>query len=346
MSGDVTLLLPGLLPGDHQPLPLENYPAISRIVAAAKQSQVRTGGLESTVLKWFHGSAAPGQNCAAMLGFTVDFPNAAGAAFRLRADPVFQQLDINEAILADAAVLDIQSAEASAIIADLNFHFKDDGVVFRCAEPTRWYCEFPRVLNVSTYAPSYATGKSVALTMAQGSDAGVWRGWLSEIEMLLYSHTVNQERLACGKTAINSLWLWGEGDMHQLASPPIVLNNVIVFADDFYVRSICNYHNIEVGALENVYFDVKESSVLLVDDRLSSALATGDDARCESVLEALEQGVFSKLEAAFRSNPALTCNVWCGDDRWISSSAPTWSGRIASFFSRLVRRQSVAEDVV
>lgn len=340
MNADVTLLIPGLLPGKNQPHSLEKYPAVNRIVAASTQSQVKTEGLESAVLNWFHGPSAPERNSAAMLGFNLDYTNTANTTFCLRADPVFQQLDINGAILADSTILDITETEASAIISDLNHHFEDDGLAFCSVEPSRWYCTFPSALNISSVPPSQAIGKSVSLNMVRGEDAGVWRGWLSEIEMLLYSHRVNTERAASGKAAINTVWLWGEGEVEQLSPVTLALNEIVVFSDHFYVRSICNHHRIDCKSLENVHFDVTASSILLVDDRLSSALATGDSARYETELGCLERGTFAKLEHHLKSGVALKCVIWVGDNCWLDLSVTTAAERFIGFFSSLFNRSS------
>jgi len=283
-----------------------------------------------------------------MLGFQLDYPKtasgAAPAPFCLRADPVFQQLDINEAILADSSVLDLQASEAAAIVSDLNLHFKDDGVIFRSATPTRWYCELPRELNLTTLSPGHATGRSVSLTMVQGEDAGVWRGWLSEIEMLLYAHPVNQARAEAGQSLINSLWLWGEGNPGLLPTPARPADEALVFSDHFYVRSISRHHGFDCQPLSEFSTSDTATNVLIVDDRLSVALATGDQAQYDRVLASFEEFVFTPLEARQRKH-ASTAAIWGGDDQWLALSAkPAVAKRLSNFLSGLIRRRSKARE--
>ena len=53
--------------------------------------------------------------------------------------------------------------------------------------------------------------------LPQGSASGAYRNLLSEIEMALHEHEINQRRVAAGQQPVNSLWIWGGG-----AAPPVV----------------------------------------------------------------------------------------------------------------------------
>lgn len=333
-DADVTLLLPGLITGEPQSHQLADYPVINRVTAGASVSQVVNASLESTALNWFHGENAPLQNSAAFVTYRLDYSGATAPPACLRADPVYQQLDINEAILAHSSVLDVQMHESQEIIADLNRHFADDGVVFSCVAPKRWYCTFPRQMNVQTVPPGTATGRSVSLTMVQGVDAGVWRAWLSEIEMLLYSHPVNQLRASSGKSVINSLWLWGEGGPQALSSLAAPKEGTKVFSDQFYVMSLARYLGVEALPVTDFDVDTTPENVLIVDDRLSCAVATGDDRLFESVLTQLETGVFAVLEQLCRRHPSLVIDIWCGNDLWLRVSGRTVAGsRLSSLYT-------------
>lgn len=283
-------------------------------------------------MKWFHGNTAPEHNCAASLGYRLDCPGAATHVACLRADPVYQQLDINQAVLADRSVLALQADEAAAIVDDLNRHFAQDGVRFQCATGDRWYCLLPRALQVTTIPPGSATGRNVSLTMTKGRDAGVWRGWLSEIEMLLYAHPVNQQRAAQGLPAVNSLWLWGEGSANQVSlSKP----GATVFTDHFYTRSVADYLACHCQPLEAFSASRLGHNTLIVDDRLTAALATGDAAGYESLLQHYESAIFQPLASAGQTSAPLTLQLWGGGENLLTwqpvSSAPGW-------FSRLLNR--------
>lgn len=53
-----------------------------------------------------------------------------------------------------------------------------------------------------------------------GEHTVMHRNILSEIEMALHEHEVNQRRIAAGKQPVNSLWLWGGGTAPQKTTRP------------------------------------------------------------------------------------------------------------------------------
>jgi hypothetical protein len=64
--------------------------------------------------------------------------------------------------------------------------------------------------------------------LPQGSASGAYRNLLSEIEMALHEHEINERRVANGQQPVNSLWIWGGG-----AAPPVVSRyQPPLFADD------------------------------------------------------------------------------------------------------------------
>ena len=64
--------------------------------------------------------------------------------------------------------------------------------------------------------------------LPDGPASAAYRNLLSEIEMALHEHEINQQRLAAGQQPVNSLWIWGGG-----AAPPVVSRyQPPLFADD------------------------------------------------------------------------------------------------------------------
>jgi hypothetical protein len=64
-----------------------------------------------------------------------------------------------------------------------------------------------------------------------GVDAADFRSRLSEIEMALHEHEVNQARQARGEFPINSLWIWGGGrlpDIEPRPLPPLFCNDPLL----------------------------------------------------------------------------------------------------------------------
>jgi len=67
--------------------------------------------------------------------------------------------------------------------------------------------------------------------MPAGRSAGDYRNLLSEIEMSLHDHEVNQRRTAAGRQPVNSLWIWGGGlapEREKRTLPPLFANDPLL----------------------------------------------------------------------------------------------------------------------
>ena len=85
-------------------------------------------------------------------------------------------------------------------------------------------------LPIATAAvPAYVVDQKVPTDFQpHGEDSANYRNLLSEIEMSLHEHEVNQRRVAAGQQPVNGLWLWGGGmapARQTRAQPPL-------FSDD------------------------------------------------------------------------------------------------------------------
>ncbi len=64
-----------------------------------------------------------------------------------------------------------------------------------------------------------------------GEGAGAFRSLISEIEMSLHEHEVNQRRLDAGLQPVNSFWLWGGGfapEQETVPHPPLYSNDPLL----------------------------------------------------------------------------------------------------------------------
>jgi hypothetical protein len=106
---------------------------------------------------------------------------------------------------------DLAASDTQALLAQLNMHFAADGLAFVAPRPDRWFVRAPRPMTIATSALTRAIGQPLHPLQPQGADAGTWRRWTSEIEMLLYEHPVNVDRERRGMTSVNSVWFSAGG---------------------------------------------------------------------------------------------------------------------------------------
>lgn len=143
---------------------------------------------------------------------------AAPAATWLCADPVHLRLHQEQLILADGSRLAITPDEAQAFIDELNRQFVDSGR-FHLGAAERWYLELPTEQTLGDFAVlplSVVAGRRVEQQLPTRADLRWLRRLLNEMQMVLHEHPVNQRREERGQPTINSLWLWGGG---QLPNP-------------------------------------------------------------------------------------------------------------------------------
>ena len=67
--------------------------------------------------------------------------------------------------------------------------------------------------------------------MPSGDEAGSYRNLVSEVEMSLHDHEVNERRVAEGRQPINCFWLWGGGyapEQETVPHPPLFANDPLL----------------------------------------------------------------------------------------------------------------------
>jgi hypothetical protein len=216
----------------------------------------------------------------------------------LRADPVHLRVDHDALMLHDASILDVQKHEAIALIEALQRHFHDDGLEFHAPAPDRWYVRANADDLPSTTPLWKAFGRNVFGLLPEARGGFNWRSALTEAQMMLASHEVNQARAQAGKPPINSVWFWGEG----VKPRDVTKRYSVVHADDAFARGLGVLTGAEVRALPRGIAEVdlvgEGERVLVVIDSLSAPLHRADAAAWVAQAEALEASWFAKLGEA------------------------------------------------
>ena len=104
-------------------------------------------------------------------------------------------------------------------------------------QPGRWFLRCDAAPAMTTTSLGTATGRDVRAFLPQGPASARWHRILTEIQMLLHSHPMNDAREAAGRLAVNSVWLWGGGTLP--APAPAVFDQV--WSNDATVRALAHY---------------------------------------------------------------------------------------------------------
>lgn len=147
----------------------------------------------------------------------------------LRADPVLLRPGLNNLLLLPGERLAIEQSEADALIDSLNTLFNADGITFYAPAPTRWYAHLTQVPQVEFVELDKVLGRQIDGLLPMGKDALVWHRYLNEIQMLFYTHPVNEARASAKRQLISSVWFWGAG-MYPFVMP--ARQAVQIYCDD------------------------------------------------------------------------------------------------------------------
>ena len=133
--------------------------------------------------------------------------------FVLSLDPVHFKLGMTDAIVFGGASLHLGMDEADTLARALEQHFSARGWRIEVAAPQRWYLHLPESSDLVTVPLAQALGRDAGLFKPQGRDAPRWLADITEAQMVLFAHPLNQAREARGLPVINSVWPWGAGDL-------------------------------------------------------------------------------------------------------------------------------------
>jgi hypothetical protein len=136
------------------------------------------------------------------------------------------------ATLTEPAALSLSEADSRALMAAMQVYFDEDGITLHYAAPQRWLAAGELFRGLPTASLDRALGRSVdpwlpASTHTGASAAGKkLRRLQNEMQMLMYTHPINEARSAKRLLPVNSIWFSGTGDLpagfkpHN-AAPPV-----------------------------------------------------------------------------------------------------------------------------
>ncbi len=160
----------------------------------------------------------------------------------MRADPVHLLPQQSSLVLVDSRRLRLSDEDSDALLAVVNRHLAPDGLTLTSPRPPRWYLRASRPMRIRTTPTEAAAGRSVDELLPHGADALLVQRWVNEIQMLLHEHPINSAREARGALAVNSLWVWGAGQLVQ----PRVPAPVSVWTEDPLLRGLARASGLPV----------------------------------------------------------------------------------------------------
>jgi hypothetical protein len=128
------------------------------------------------------------------------------------------------ATMTDPAALGLQEGESRTLLAAMQPYFDTHGITLHYAEPTRWLAEGEVFRDLPSASLDRVLGRNVDPWLPGGVSGRAMRLLQYEMQMLLYTHPVNDERSTRRQLSVNSFWISGSGALPDNFKAPVASN--------------------------------------------------------------------------------------------------------------------------
>lgn len=280
-----------------------------------------------------------------------DFPSAAltllannlydSSMHYMHADPVYLRAELDHAVLTPCIDLEITEHESIALCDALNKHFIDDDLSFFRLNKEQWFVSSKDEITVETTPLVAAIGRNVNFILPTGVDSSQWKQLLTESQMLMHTHAVNEERENTNRQIINSLWLHGSGDLPQAreAVSSICSNDDLYNGLSRHLKCVYNKVPASAGLYQDYLLKQGDGSINLLHISELEGLTNYTDVSMwlEKLTEILDDWVYPLIKFCNKNNINVTLYP-CNESKYLFDkfdSFKLWrSGAIDEYVTR------------
>jgi len=132
--------------------------------------------------------------------------------------PVHWHVGRDHITLADPIELKLDDVTSRTMFNAVRDLFESEGFTLVYASAARWYAAHHSFEDLPCASLDRVIGRNVDLWLPTHPKARLVRRLQNEVQMLLYSHPLNDEREARGELPVNSFWLSGCGRQQPVAT--------------------------------------------------------------------------------------------------------------------------------
>lgn len=150
--------------------------------------------------------------------------------------PAHWHLGTEQVSLIDPVQLVLDEATSRALLDAVLPLFTGDGYLLRWGAPLRWYVAHEMLAALPCASLDRVVGRNVDAWLGSDPAARRVRRLQAEVQMLLHTHPINEERQARGLLPVNSFWLSGCGVAQAATGTPPVVDDRLrapALADDW-----------------------------------------------------------------------------------------------------------------
>jgi hypothetical protein len=131
--------------------------------------------------------------------------------------PAHWHVGTDQVSLSDPAQLMLDDFSAHVFFDVVRGQFSSLGYTVHYAAPMRWYLSHESLRDLPTASLDRVIGRNVDAWLANTTALQAIRRVQSEVQMLLYTHPLNDQRIARGLPPVNSFWLSGCGVVQHVS---------------------------------------------------------------------------------------------------------------------------------
>lgn len=156
-------------------------------------------------------------------------------AFWMHLEPVHLATSLDSlSLLPLTGVAQVTPEERERLRTGVADHLREWHLELHVLADGTWNVRGLQALEITTLCPEAATACELQNALPHGKDAGAVRRLMTELQMLLHNHPVNETRARAGLPAINSVWPWGSGVVADMGADPLP----IAFGAAPYLRGL------------------------------------------------------------------------------------------------------------
>ena len=195
------------------------------------------------------------------------------------------------ATLTDPATLDLTEDESRTLLAAMQPYFATEGITLHYAAPTRWLAEGDVFRSLPTASPDRVLGRNVDRWLPPSRQIKLLQ---NEMQMLLYTHAVNDERTSRGQRSVNSFWVSGSGALTETATDAPQVKVTRALAPSAFANDWTTY------AAAWAQLDANDVAQLLAQQNSGKPVRISLCGESNSVtFESVPRSLFARLKGAF-----------------------------------------------
>jgi hypothetical protein len=194
------------------------------------------------------------------------------------------------------------------------------------AQPGHWYLSSERILSLTSYSPRAGFATRIYDIMPQGAGGADLRRLMTEAQMILHEHPVNQQRARRSELDLNAVWFWGAAPLELVSERGVQR----VLSNDAYVRGLCEHLHLQ-------YWPLPPDAQALLSVGADQQLVV----LSEQPLAQLESAWFQPLQTALQRGGIKRLDIHL--DQWCISLR---GGRWPQLRRLLARQQALPSELL